>query len=469
MIGEGEIFVLESDIMVNQSSDLTHGPLLKRIVFYTIPIILTGVLQLLFNSADMIVVGQNCGSISVGAVGATGPVINLLVNLFIGFSVGSGVTCAHGIGAGKDEDVRRTVHTAIPLSIFSGIILTIIGILGARRILQLMGTPDDAINLSVSYMRIYFCGITSSLIYNFGSAILRAAGDTKSPLIYLTISGILNVILNLFFVISLKMDVSGVALATVISQTLSAVLIIRALMKRHDQCRLELRKMHIYRRQLIRILGIGFPAGIQGSLFSISNVIIQSSVNSFGSIAMSGNAAAQNIEGFIYTSMNSVSQTALNFTGQNHGAGKFDRIKKVLLICLGFVFAIGLSLGLTAFFFGKPLLSIYINDSQKAIEYGLVRVMYICIPYFLCGLMDVATGTLRGIGSSIAPLIITVAGVCGFRILWIFTIFQRFRSLENLYISYTVSWSMTFLIELAVLIVMLKRAGSPSDLPQNIQ
>ncbi len=454
--------------MTNSSVDLTKGPLLKPIITYTIPIILTGVLQLLFNSADMIVVGQNCGSISVGAVGVTGPVINLLVNLFIGFSVGAGVTCAHGIGAGKDEDVRRTVHTSIPISAISGVILTIVGILGARKILMLMGTPDDAIDLSTSYMRIYFLGITSSMIYNFGSAILRAAGDTKSPLIYLTISGVLNVILNLFFVISLNMDVSGVALATVISQTLSAALIIRALMKRQDQCKLELRKMRIYRRQLFRILSIGFPAGLQGSLFSISNVIIQSSVNLFGSIAMSGNAAAQNIEGFVYTSMNSVSQTALNFTGQNHGAGKFDRIKKVLGICLGFVFAIGLSLGLTAFFLGKPLLSIYITDSQEAINYGLVRVMYICIPYFLCGLMDVATGTLRGMGSSIAPLIITITGVCGFRILWIFTVFQRFRTLENLYISYTVSWSMTFLIELAVVIIMLKRSGISSDLPKNL-
>lgn len=441
--------------MQGKSADFTEGPLLKRIILYTIPIILTGVLQLLFNAADLIVVGQYCGSISVGAVGATGPVINLLVNLFIGLSVGAGVATAHGIGAGRDEDVRRVVHTSIPLAVICGIILTVIGIFGAEYILRLMDTPEDALKLSASYMRIYFCGITASMLYNFGSAILRAVGDTRSPLIYLTIAGVFNVILNLIFVILLKMDVSGVALATTISQVLSAILIIRTLMKRDDSCRLKLNEIKIYKQQLLRILQVGFPAGIQGSLFSISNVIIQSSVNSFGLEVMSGNAAAQNIEGFVYTSMNSVSQTALNFTGQNHGAGKYDRIKKILIICLSSVFITGLTLGMTAFLFSKPLLSIYISDSDEAIKYGILRITYICIPYFLCGLMDVATGMLRGIGSSITPLIITVAGVCGFRIVWIYTVFQKFHELETLYISYTISWAMTFLIELIIFLILL--------------
>lgn len=444
--------------MNNKSTDLTEGPLLKRIIIYTIPIIFTGVLQLLFNAADLVVVGRCCGSISVGAVGATGPVINLLVNLFIGFSVGAGVSAAHGIGAGKHSDVRKVVSTAIPLAAICGVILTAAGVAGAKLILKRMGTPDDALNLSTTYMRIYFCGITASMLYNFGSAILRAAGDTRSPLVYLTAAGIVNVLLNLFFVIVLNMDVAGVALATVISQVLSAALIIRALMLRKDSCRFDPRHMKIYKRQLFRILQIGFPAGIQGSLFSISNVIIQSSINSFGSIAMSGNAAAGNIEGFVYTSMNSVSQTALNFTGQNHGAGKYDRIRKIMLICLGLVVCVGLSLGLTAFTFGKHLLSIYISDSAEAIKYGLIRIMYICIPYFLCGLMDVATGMLRGIGSSLPPMIITVSGVCGFRILWIYKVFSiaKYHSLETLYISYTISWLATFLIELLVFIILLR-------------
>lgn len=454
--------------MKSKSADLTQGPLLSQIVTYTIPIILTGVLQLLFNAADLVVVGQYCGSISVGAVGATGPVINLITNLFIGFSVGSGVSVAHGIGAGKDEDVRRVVRTSIPLAAVCGLILTIVGVAGARFILQLMDTPDDAIGLSTAYMRIYFCGIISSMLYNFGSAILRAAGDTKSPLIYLTAAGILNVILNLLFVTLFKMDVAGVALATTISQTVSAALIIRALMRREDSCRLELNKMHIYKRQLLRIMQIGFPAGIQGSLFSVSNVIIQSSVNSFGSVAMSGNAAAQNIEGFVYTSMNSVSQSALNFAGQNHGAGKFDRIRKIMFICLGFVLCIGLTLGLSAYFFAEPLLSIYISDSAESVEYGIVRVLYICVPYFFCGLMDVSTGLLRGLGSSILPMIITIAGVCGFRVLWIYTVFRmpQYHSLETLYISYLISWAITFLIQITLFAIILKIKRKKSEMRQ---
>lgn len=444
--------------MNKKTADLTQGKLTSQIILYTIPIILTGVLQLLFNAADLVVVGRYCGSISVGAVGATGPVIMLITNLFIGFSVGSGVSVAHGIGAGKDEDVRRVVRTSIPLAAICGLILTVVGIAGAKFILQLMDTPDDAIELSATYMRIYFCGIISSMLYNFGASILRAAGDTLSPLLYLIASGVINVLLNLFFVIVLKMDVAGVALATAISQTVSAALILFTLMRRDDACKLKLKEMHIYKRQLLRIMQIGFPAGIQGSLFSVSNVIIQSSVNSFGSIAMSGNAAAGNIEGFVYTSMNSVSQAAINFTGQNHGAHKFDRIRKTMFICLGFVFFIGFSMGLTMRLFGNPLLSIYISDSDEAIKYGLVRMTYICVPYFLCGLMDVSTGLLRGLGSSILPMIITVAGVCGFRIVWIYTIFRipEYHTLEVLYISYTISWAMTFLVQIILFIFLLR-------------
>ena len=440
------------------TTDMTEGPLLKGLIAYTVPIILTGVLQLLFNAADLVVVGRFCGSISVAAVGACGAVINLLVNLFIGLSVGAGVTVAHGIGANKDEDVRRTVHTAVPLALICGVLLTVVGIAGARKILSLMGTPDNVIGLSATYMRIYFLGITASMLYNFGGAILRAAGDTKSPLYFLTAAGIVNVILNLIFVIVLKMDVAGVALATALSQLLSAGLVVRELMRREDACRLKLREMKIYWRQLWKIVRIGFPAGIQGSLFSISNVIIQSSVNSFGSIVMSGNAAAQNIEGFVYISMNSVSQTALNYAGQNHGAGKFDRIKKIMLGCLALAFGAGVSLGGLAVLFARPLLSIYITDSDEAIKYGVTRLIFICLPYFLCGIMDVATGMLRGIGSSIAPMFITVAGVCGFRILWIYTVFRmpKYHTLEILYSSYMISWSATFLIEFAVFWLMLR-------------
>lgn len=445
--------------MLSRSSDLTEGPLLSKIVYYSIPIILTGILQLLFNAADLVVVGRFCGSISVAAVGACGAVINLLVNLFIGLSVGAGVTVAHGIGAGRDEDVKRTVHTAIPVAFICGVILTVIGVAGAGQILAFMGTPEDVLRLSAVYMRLYFCGITANTLYNFGAAILRAAGDTKSPLAYLTAAGILNVVLNLIFVIALKMDVAGVGLATSLSQCLSAFLIIRALLKREDSCRLIFSQMHIYKRQLLRIFQIGFPAGIQGALFSISNVLIQSSVNSFGSVVMSGNAAAQNIEGFVYTSMNSISQTALNFTGQNHGAGKYDRIKKIMLICLGLVSGTGIVLGAAAWIGAKPLLSIYITDSQEAIKYGVIRISCICLPYFLCGIMDVATGLLRGIGYSVMPMIVTVAGVCVFRIVWIYTVFRipQFHTLESLYLSYAISWTMTFTIEIVCFNILLKK------------
>ena len=445
--------------MQNNSSDLTEGPLFKKIILYTIPIILTGVLQLLFNAADLVVVGRYCGSISVAAVGATGALINLILSLFIGLSVGAGVTVAHGLGAGKNEDVRRTVHTAIPTALVISVVLTVIGVCGSRFFLRLMGTPDEVIGLSATYMRIYFCGITASMLYNFGSAILRAAGDTKSPLYFLTAAGILNVILNLIFVIVFRMNVAGVALATTISQVMSAVLVIRALMKRDDPCRFEPSKMHFYRRQLIRILQIGFPAGIQGSLFSISNVIIQSSVNSFGSVVMSGNAAAGNIEGFVYMSMNAYSQTSINFTGQNYGARKFDRIRRTMFICLISVFVTGAVLGCSARLAGNPLLSIYIPGDEDAISVGLIRMTYICVPYFLCGLMDVTTGLIRGIGHSVLPMIITIAGVCGLRIVWIYTVFRipKYHTLQCLYFSYTLSWSLTFLTELIVFIYLLRK------------
>jgi len=445
--------------MKNKSADLCEGPLISRIIFYTIPIILTGILQLLFNAADLIVVGRCCGSISVGAVGATGAIINLMVNMFIGLSVGAGVTVAHGLGSGRSEDVRRTVHTAIPTAIICGAVLTVIGLFFSETFLRMMDTPDDALPLAASYMRIYFCGTIASMLYNFGSAILRAAGDTQSPLYYLTAAGILNFFLNLFFVIVLKMDVSGVALATTISQIVSAVLIVRALIMRNDACKLELKKIHIYSRQLKRILQIGLPAGIQSSLFAISNVIIQSSINSFGSVAMSGNAAAQNIEGFVYTSMNSYSQTSLNFTGQNYGAGKIDRLKKIMIVCLVSVFCTGLILGAVALFFGKSLLSIYITDSQEAIGYGLTRMKYIMLSYFLCGLMDVTTGLIRGLGKSVLPMLITVAGVVGIRLGWIYIIFRipKYHTLQSLYISYTISWIATFVAELIVFIVIMHK------------
>lgn len=438
--------------------DMCSGSVLKKIVVYTVPIILTGILQLLFNAADLIIVGRYRGSDCVAAVGATSAIINLIINLFVGLSVGAGVLTAQGVGGGKDEEVSKTVHTAIPAAFISGIILTAVGIFGSEFFLEIMGTPEDILELSATYMRIYFCGITASMVYNFGSAILRAAGDTLSPLIFLVVSGVINVILNILFVTIFEMSVDGVALATAISQTVSAVLIVISLVRRNDACKLCLKKIRFHKKQLIKIFRIGLPAGIQGSLFSISNVLIQSSVNSFGSVVMSGNAAAQNIEGFIYITMNSFHQTAVNFTGQNYGAGNFQRIRKILVTTLLSVFTVGLVLGTIVVLLGKPLLSIYITDSAEAINYGITRLQYICMTYFLCGIMDVMTGMMRGIGASFAPMIITVLGVCGMRIGWIYTIFQipQFHSVISLYLSYPVSWLITFLVELFVFLILLR-------------
>lgn len=445
--------------MAKQKIDMCNGPLFSGIIRHTVPIILTSVLQLLFNAADLVVVGRFCGSISVAAVGTTGSLTNLIVNLFIGLSVGCGVSVAQAIGARDDEATHRTIHTAIPAAIISGAVLTVIGVSFSETFLGWMGTPQNVLELSCVYMKIYFCGMTFNMVYNFGASILRAAGDTKGPLIYLSAAGVINVILNVFFVTRFHMNVAGVALATTISQGISAVLVVIALMKRIDACRFSFRKMHFYPRQLKKMLAIGIPAGIQGSLFSVSNVIIQSSINSFGDVFMSGNAAAANVEGFVWVIMNAFHQSALNFTGQNVGAMNYRRVKKILFICLGCVAVAGMASGGTVYLLGEKLLSVYITDSPQAIAYGMTRFAMICLPYFLCGLMDTTTGAIRGMGVSLLPMVITILGVCVFRIGWIFTVFQipEYHTPSCLYFSYTVSWTATFLIELVAFFVIYQK------------
>lgn len=440
--------------------NMVEGPLLRGIITYTIPIILTSVLQLLFNAADLIVVGRYRGSISVAAVSATGAITNLIVNLFIGLSIGAGVTIAHALGGKKEAEVHKTVHTAIPTAFFGGLFLTVIGVVFAKQLLTLMKTPAEVLPLSTKYMRIYFGGITFSLLYNFSASILRAAGDTKSPLIYLSIAGVVNVLLNLFFIIVLHMNVEGVALATTISQAISALLVLRALMRRTDACKLQLRALRFYKAPLLKIIRIGLPAGIQSSLFSISNVLIQSSINSFNDpVLMSGNGAAVNIEGFIYVIMNAIYQTAVNYIGQNSGAHRFDRVRKIFLLCLAFVTVIGGITSGTVYIFGEKLLGIYITDSPAAIECGLIRFSYVCIAYLLCGLMDVSTGALRGLGSSLVPMVISVLGVCGVRIIWVYTVFQlpQFHSPEGLYITYPISWLLTFAVQTVAFVILFNR------------
>ena len=431
----------------NYELDMCNGPLLSHIIIFALPLMLSGILQLLFNAADIIVVGRFTGSEALAAVGSTSSLINLLVNLFLGISVGGNVLMARYCGARDERNARETVHTAICISIIGGILMIFIGNLLARPLLEWMGTPADVIDLSVVYMRIYFLGMPAFMIYNFGAAILRAIGDTKRPLYFLTIAGVVNVIFNLFFVVVFNMGVAGVAIATVISQAISAVLILMCLLKMDGMCQLHKEKIKLHGAKVKEMLRIGIPAGLQGIVFSISNVLIQSSVNSFGSIVMAGNTAASNIEGFVYTAMNAIYQTSLSFTSQNLGAGNTARIKKILWCCLGIVTVIGLVLGQGAYLLGRPLLSIYSSD-PAVVDFGLVRLSIVSASYFLCGLMDVCCGSIRGLGYSIMPMLVSLTGACAFRVLWIFTIFQVEHTLFSLYISYPISWILTFAVHI---------------------
>ena len=459
--------------VAKQRIDLCEGPFLRKIISYTVPIILTSVLQLLFNAADLVVVGQFEGNDDLGAVGATGSLINLLVNLFMGLSIGAGVCVAQGIGAKDDSRVSRAVHTAIPAAIICGVFLTVVGIIFSPALLRMMDTPETVINLAAVYMRIYFAGIIPILVYNFGAAILRSAGDTKSPLIFLSIAGVINVLLNLFFVAVCDLSVAGVALATTISQAFSCVLVLRTLMRRTDACKLHLKKMKIYGKTMKRIIQIGLPAGIQSSLFAISNVMIQSSINSFGETVLSGSTAASNIEGFVYVGMNSFQQTATTMVGQNSGARKYDNVGKISLLCLACVTVTGIILGAGCYLLAPQLLPIYLSEGGDAIAYGITRMSYVCLLYFMCGIMDVFSGILRGMGSSMVPMIVTILGACGLRLVWIATIFQENRTLGCLFLSYPISWIVTLSV-LAVCFVFvwkkrvkLYKGGSYEPVLQN--
>lgn len=446
----------EKTARVSYRMDMTEGPLTTKIIKFTIPVMLTGILQLLFNTADVIVVGRFTGKTALAAVGSTGSLINLLVSLFMGLSIGTNVLVARYQGAKDDKAVSETVHTSIALGIVGGLILLIIGVVATRPLLEMMATPEDVIDQSTLYMRILFFGMPLNLILNFGAAILRAIGDTKRPLYYMTIAGVINLFLNIFLVTVFSLGVAGVAIATVISEGVSCGLILLCLKHETGAIRLYFNRIKINPSKCIDIMKIGLPAGLQGCIFSISNVLIQSSVNSFGSTVMAGNTAASNIEGFVYVSMNSLHQTCISFTSQNFGAGKFKRIKKVLINCLVIVAITGLVLGNSAYFFGKYLLSAY-NNEAEVISYGLIRLSIISTMYFLCGLMDVMVGAMRGIGYSILPMIVSLVGACGLRIVWIYTVFVKFRTLDILFISYPVTWTITFLSHLVCYYIVTRK------------
>lgn len=436
--------------------DMCSGSLLPKILLYSLPLMLSGILQLLFNAADVVVVGRFAGSDALAAVGSTSSLINLLVNVFMGLSVGTNVMVARFFGAGQKKELEEMVHTAILTSIVSGVVLVFVGLVLSRPALLMMDTPEDVIDQAVLYIRIYFVGMPVMMLYNFGSAVLRAVGDTRRPLYFLMIAGVVNVILNLFFVISLSMGVAGVALATIISQTISALLVLLCLMRTEGDYRVELKRLRIVKDKMIKMIKIGLPAGMQGALFSVSNVLIQSSVNSFGSIAMAGNTAAQNLEGFVYTAMNSLHQTCISFTGQNYGARQYKRMGKILVICLGCVIAVGVLMGNGVYLAGGVLLRLYSPDAE-VIEYGMLRLFYICTTYALCGMMDVMVGSLRGMGYGIMPMLVSLTGACLFRVVWIMTVFKSYHSLEVLYVSYPISWGLTFVVHLLCFFIVYRR------------
>lgn len=438
--------------------DMCNGPILKKMLVFAVPLMCSSILQLLFNAADIVVVGRYAGDNSLAAVGSNSSLISLLTNLFIGLSIGANVLVARYYGGKEEEELRKTVHTAMLLSLYSGIFLTIVGIIGARGLLILMQTPKEVLPLSTTYLRVYFLGMTATMIYNFGSAILRAVGDTKRPLYYLLLAGIVNVILNLIFVITFHMDVAGVALATAISQCISAFLVVRCLMKEESAIRLSLSKLQIDRNKFIAIMKIGLPAGFQGIVFSLSNVVIQSSVNSFGKIAVAGNSAAANIEGFVYFAMNAFYQATISFTSQNYGAGKYKRINRIVVAGQVCVLVVGLVLSNGVIFFGKELLGIY-SKSQKVIAAGMNRFYIVGRTHVLCGMMEIMVGALRGMGYSVMPMIVSLIGACGLRLLWIATVFQieQYHTLQVIYWSYPISWLITVSVHIFCFIWVRRR------------
>ena len=446
--------------------DMCSGPILRKMLMFALPLMLSSILQLLFNAADIVVVGKFAGDNSLAAVGSNTALINLLTNLFIGLSIGANVVAARHYGAKAWDDLRRTVHTAMLLSMLSGALLLVLGVIGAEQMLIWMQTPEEVLPLATVYLRIYFLGMISTMVYNFGSALLRAVGDTKRPLYFLLCAGIINVILNLLFVIGFQMDVMGVAIATVISETVSELLVLRCLVKEKGGIHLELRAMRIDRKKMLQILRIGLPAGFQGVVFALSNVVIQSSVNIFGNIVVAGNSAAANLEGFVYMAMNAFYQTTLSFVSQNYGAGEQKRINRIVLLGEACVIVTGTLLGNMVVFFGNDLLQIYSNNPE-VIAAGMVRLHYISMIYALCGIMDVMVGALRGIGYSIMPMIVSIVGVCVLRLIWLATVFQipEFHKIETVYLSYPVTWILTSLVYIVFFVWIRIRSARKKSAP----
>ncbi|MBR3692849.1 MAG: MATE family efflux transporter [Clostridia bacterium] len=441
-------------MLKHKSPDLLTGNLWVKILIFSFPLMLSNILQLLYSAADTVVVGRFAGNDALAAVGSTGSLTNLFINLFIGFSVGASVIVAQGIGAKDDRAVHETVHTSMLLALIGGVIIGGIGVFAARPLLAAM--DNKVLDLASLYLRIIFAGAPFNMVYNFGAAIIRARGNTRLPLYILAGSGLLNVGLNLLFVILFHMSVAGVALATILSQALSAVLMVLSLMHSHDATRLQLRALRFYPRRLASIVRVGLPAGIQSSLFAVSNVLIQSSVNSFGSNVMAGNTAAANISDFIYMAMNALYHAAVTFAGQHAGAGLYRRIGRVAWQCVVTTAVVGIALGALLLLFGPELLSIY-DTNAEATAAGMVRMRILCSTYFLCGIMDVFMGLQRGLGSSLRPMIVSLCGACGLRIVWIYTAFRAVPTLDCLFFSYPFTWLVTGSVHLFFFLLLWRK------------
>ena len=438
--------------------DMCNGPILKKMLLFALPLMCSSILQLLFNAVDVIVVGKYVGDNALAAVGSNSSLIHLFVNFFVGLSIGANVLVSNYFGAKQERHLSETVHTAMAISIVSGVVLAIIGVIFSPAILRLMQTPEEVLPLAAVYLRVYFVGMPVLMIYNFGAAILRAIGDTRRPLYYLIVAGILNVTLNLFFVIVLHWGVFGVGFATVISQVVSAGLVLRCLMMETGGIRVEIKKIRFHMDKMKKIFQIGMPAGIQSILFSLSNVLIQSAVNSFGATVVAGNSAAANIEGFVYMAMNAFYQANISFTGQNMGAGKYKRLTRILLTAQGCVIVVGLLAGGACYIAGPTLLTLY-TESPDVIAAGMIRFSYIGSIYVLCGIMEVMVGSLRGMGYAVVPMIVSLVGTCGLRILWLQTVFpmERFHNIETVYAIYPISWILTIIAHVVSYVVVRKK------------
>ncbi len=440
----------------NREIDMCTRPLFGKILLFSLPLIATGILQLLYNAADIITVGQFADHTAMAAVGSTSSLVNLVVNLFIGLSVGALSAMSRYIGAGEKEKASRIVHTSIPLGLISGVVVGIIGYFGARTFLVWMDTDALVVDQATIYLQIYFLGMPFSMLYNFGASILRACGDTKRPLLILAGAGLINVGVNLWLVIAFRLGVVGVAVGTTVSQLISAAAVLWILCRRKGYGRYYFRKTRIHKDALSEIIRIGLPAGVQGTIFSLSNVIIQSSVNSFGDIAMAGSAAAASLEGFVYTAMNAISQACLTFTAQNYGARNLGNIRLILVQCTLIVTVIGVAMGVGVYLLAHPLLALY-NGNENVIAWGTERLLYVCVPYFLCGLMEVLVGSIRGMGRSFLPMLFSIIAVCGVRLIWIYTVFAADRTFAMLFISYPVSWIAAIIMHFCTYLAVYKK------------